>query len=391
MGGLVGADRVAGDHRGRPGRAPAARLRGRGRGGRGRGPRVRARGGGAVVRHGARRGAGRGARPVPVRLAGALVRVRRRRARSPSRGRVQRRANVVLVVLDELPTASLMDARGRLDARRLPGFAALARDATWYRNAASPSDYTQLAVPVDPHREAAARGHAAGGLRAPRQPLHPARRRATGSMCSRRSPTSAGRRARARSASRSGAASAGSPHRRSTAVPALPPKLSNRLSDAIAPEGPPERRGRAAGDRRRRAARAVHHPGRPLRALPRHVTPRREPTLNYLHLVLPHRPWRLPARRPALRRPAPVPRRVRALAVATPRWRRPPGSATCSRRGYVDRLLARLIATAEGERHLRPVAGGGRGRPRGRVPAGRGVADRDRARTSARSRRCRCS
>ncbi len=55
---------------------------------------------------------------------------------------------VVVVLLDELPVASLMDARGRIDARRYPNFARLARHATWYRNAASVGDYTQIAVPA---------------------------------------------------------------------------------------------------------------------------------------------------------------------------------------------------------------------------------------------------
>ena len=41
---------------------------------------------------------------------------------------------VVLVVFDEFPTVTLMDRRGRIDAVRFPNFAALARDATWYRN-----------------------------------------------------------------------------------------------------------------------------------------------------------------------------------------------------------------------------------------------------------------
>jgi hypothetical protein len=55
---------------------------------------------------------------------------------------------VVVVLLDELPVASLMDARRRIDARRYPNFARLARHATWYRNAASVGDYTQIAVPA---------------------------------------------------------------------------------------------------------------------------------------------------------------------------------------------------------------------------------------------------
>jgi hypothetical protein len=43
-------------------------------------------------------------------------------------------APVVLIVLDELPTASLLDDRGRIDAVRFPNIARLGEDATWYRN-----------------------------------------------------------------------------------------------------------------------------------------------------------------------------------------------------------------------------------------------------------------
>lgn len=57
-------------------------------------------------------------------------------------------APVVMVLLDELPVASLMDRRRRIDGRRYPNFARFARDATWYRNAASVADYTQIAVPT---------------------------------------------------------------------------------------------------------------------------------------------------------------------------------------------------------------------------------------------------
>ncbi len=53
-----------------------------------------------------------------------------------------------MVVLDELPTASIMDGRGRLDAKRLPNFAELAGDATWYREASSVADQTNQAVPA---------------------------------------------------------------------------------------------------------------------------------------------------------------------------------------------------------------------------------------------------
>ena len=54
---------------------------------------------------------------------------------------------VVLAIFDELPTISLMDARGRVDGRSFPNFARLARTSTWYRNATTVADGTQLAVP----------------------------------------------------------------------------------------------------------------------------------------------------------------------------------------------------------------------------------------------------
>ena len=55
---------------------------------------------------------------------------------------------VVMVVLDELPTTSLLDARDRIDARRYPAFASLARDATWYRDATTVAGRTTEAVPA---------------------------------------------------------------------------------------------------------------------------------------------------------------------------------------------------------------------------------------------------
>lgn len=57
-------------------------------------------------------------------------------------------APVVMVVFDELPTTSLLDARGRVDAERYPGFARLARGSTWFRNAHSVYDSTTRAQPA---------------------------------------------------------------------------------------------------------------------------------------------------------------------------------------------------------------------------------------------------
>jgi hypothetical protein len=55
---------------------------------------------------------------------------------------------VVLVVLDELPLTSLLDADGSIDARRYPNFARLAGDSTWYRNASSVAGWTPYALPA---------------------------------------------------------------------------------------------------------------------------------------------------------------------------------------------------------------------------------------------------
>jgi hypothetical protein len=55
---------------------------------------------------------------------------------------------VVLLVLDEFPGDSLLGRGGRIDAVRYPSFAALAGDATWFRNAYSVYDSTTKAVPL---------------------------------------------------------------------------------------------------------------------------------------------------------------------------------------------------------------------------------------------------
>lgn len=55
-------------------------------------------------------------------------------------------APVVMLVLDELPTSSLMNGRGEI-AKRVPAFRELARDATWYRNATTVNDSTLRSLP----------------------------------------------------------------------------------------------------------------------------------------------------------------------------------------------------------------------------------------------------
>src|SRR5690606_941510 len=54
----------------------------------------------------------------------------------------------VVVVLDALPTASLLDGTGRIDAELYPHLAAFAEDATWYRNHTTTAAATFQAVPA---------------------------------------------------------------------------------------------------------------------------------------------------------------------------------------------------------------------------------------------------
>jgi hypothetical protein len=62
--------------------------------------------------------------------------------------KVSHNAPVVVLVFDEFDSNMLSDARGRIDRSRYPNFAALADDATWYRNATTVNSQTTLAVPA---------------------------------------------------------------------------------------------------------------------------------------------------------------------------------------------------------------------------------------------------
>jgi hypothetical protein len=58
------------------------------------------------------------------------------------------RPPVVVVVLDEFPSADLVTRTGQLDSRRFPGFAALAGGATWFPDAYAVHDSTRYSVPA---------------------------------------------------------------------------------------------------------------------------------------------------------------------------------------------------------------------------------------------------
>jgi hypothetical protein len=55
---------------------------------------------------------------------------------------------IVVVLLDELPVNTLLDADGELDRERYPGFAELADSSTWFKNAYTIYDSTERAQPA---------------------------------------------------------------------------------------------------------------------------------------------------------------------------------------------------------------------------------------------------
>lgn len=63
-------------------------------------------------------------------------------------GQSVRRVPLVLVVFDELPISALMTESGELDHAGFPGFSRLARKATWFRNATTVAPVTNYAVPA---------------------------------------------------------------------------------------------------------------------------------------------------------------------------------------------------------------------------------------------------
>jgi len=55
---------------------------------------------------------------------------------------------VVMIFFDEFPLNSLLDSKGRVDGDVYPNFARFAGDATWYRNATGIAGFTPSAVPA---------------------------------------------------------------------------------------------------------------------------------------------------------------------------------------------------------------------------------------------------
>ena len=61
---------------------------------------------------------------------------------------VEPAAPVVMIVFDEFPVATLIDEQGEIRAEDFPGFARLAQDGTWFRNAVGSHERTEEALPT---------------------------------------------------------------------------------------------------------------------------------------------------------------------------------------------------------------------------------------------------
>lgn len=57
-------------------------------------------------------------------------------------------AHIVVLVLDELPTYTLVDAKGRIEPELFPHLAEFAATSTWFHGATTPAFFTQHAVPA---------------------------------------------------------------------------------------------------------------------------------------------------------------------------------------------------------------------------------------------------
>ncbi len=55
---------------------------------------------------------------------------------------------VVMIVMDEFPTGSLLDGKGAIDSALYPNLASLAQGSTWYRNETTVGPHTTMAVPA---------------------------------------------------------------------------------------------------------------------------------------------------------------------------------------------------------------------------------------------------
>lgn len=194
--------------------------------------------------------------------------------------------SVVLVVLDELPTVSLLGDDGTIDADRFPNLAELAGQSTWYRNATTVTDRTVNStpalltgrLPTDPETAPVPGEHPRSlfTLLAASHDLHADE---VIGIC----PTDL---CESQSAH-------GSP------LPELLGSAVDVWTERRAPVDHP-RKGAIAGHDD-----AAHQLDR-LRAFTERITAEPSPRLDYLHLMLPHSPWQLLADQQQYRDPEPT-------------------------------------------------------------------------------------
>ena len=207
------------------------------------------------------------------------------------------RPPVVMIVLDELPLVSLLDSTGRVDGRVFPNFARLASTSTWYRNATAVSGFTQYAVP------AMLTGNYPGEKVAPSYVDHPDnlfsllaphyRIRAFETITQLCDPSTC-----------EAVASAGDDRGldellgqtwRVARALAAPYDSTAPVSDQFAEESAADAEGSALPADRPSGPRwdsLRENQPRRFRQFLAGLRPRGEPTLDFLHLLLPHHPWR---------------------------------------------------------------------------------------------------
>ncbi len=251
-------------------------------------------------------------------------------------------APVVMVVFDEFPLTSLLDAEGRIDRVRYPNFATLAGRSTWYSRATTVFDSTTHAVPaiLDGRRPRE------GSL--PTLAHHPnnlftllgqnyrlnvseeASHLCPRSLCPNAVQPGLGRRLRSLSLD-SGVV---------YAHLVLPAALEDSLPSIS--EGWGDFHGGDAGDA---VLKLLGGGGRPARfdAWVRSIRPSTPPALNFKHVLLPHVPWQYLPDGHSYGRAASPPGLVRPEAANDPFLVRQQYQRHLLQVGFTDRLVGSLI------------------------------------------------
>jgi Sulfatase len=283
-------------------------------------------------------------------LSPASALVRPQRAAAPPARAVQdaSRPPIVVFALDELPLSSLLDERGRIDAYTFPNFAWLAGRSTWYRNATASSPWTRDAFP----------SMLTG--RWPREAVAPHYRNypynlftLLGGRYQLDVHETVTRLCPPRACASDAAGAAADDPRAGGGLPAVLRRSGELLSELVSPTDAASEEPSAAIRRpapqavTKASSRRMKRPGA-FSAFLEGLRQADVPRLHYVHLVLPHRPWRfLPD---GLQYQWP---RHSTPGIPTPgaRWQDEPTWIRLGRQrhslqlAYVDRLLGETLAT----------------------------------------------